>query len=501
MRFQLASFLLLTLSSARAASPVLDLPLDGSFTVHGASLSQNGPYRFLRLNGRTGYHPTSLRTVLELTTTAHQEPVGSMVLWVAPLETLTVATVKQSFITKDPNAQDYALVSDALPSNDRGKSIFGWYWRSAWYPTVEAKFVQGRPNWDFELTPMVLIEHLPLRQAQWYQMALTWNRDAHRLRLYVNGILAGTADYPFEMQTPNPTLYAGNTAMAISGFQVFRQELTGGEIAGSFAAARPQPSLEVTRELQRLFTIQSKPSAQWAPGPAWKLESSWPFTNDADLRGWVQEGCLQPGLAMKEKRITPEGLLLETPEQIAKESRMYLWSPRSYEGDLAVQFQFRPERNFGLALLVLQATGMQREDIIDDQPPRTTGSMSTIIGDRIRNYHWEFFRRTGDVRADVGSQVLMKNPWNWGLGSAALPAIETDRWHTLLFVQEGSRLRCGIDGRWVIDATDSPTMSTGPVFNSGRIGLRLMYRTRMRFRDMKVWNRQPEWRLLEKTAR
>ncbi|MEI7728916.1 MAG: DUF1961 family protein [Verrucomicrobiota bacterium] len=497
MRFFIVSFLLITLNSARAVSPVVVLPLDGSFAVQGASLAQTGPYRFLRLNGRTGYHPTSLKTVLELTTTAHQQPSGSMVLWVAPLETLTVATVKQCFVSKDTNAQEYALVADALPINDRNQSIFGWYWRSAWYPTVIAKFVAGRAKWDFELTPQVLIEHLPLSQGQWYQMALTWNRDAQRMRLYVNGILAGTVDYPFQMQTPNPKLFLGTTAMAFSGFQIYDQELTGRDIAGSFAAARPQPAAEVTKELQRLFTIQPKPRAKWKPGTDWRLESAWSFTNTADLTGWVQQGCLEPGYEMKERRITPEGLLLETPEQIGLESRMYLWSPRSYEGDLAVQFEFRPERNFGLALLVLQASGMQREDFINDHPPRTTGAMTTIIGDRVRNYHWEFFRRTGDVRADVGSQVLIKNPWNWGLGTAALPPIATNCWHTLLFVQEGAKLRCALDGRWVMEATDSPTMSTGPVFNSGRIGLRLMYRTRMRFRDLKVWNRQAEWRTHE----
>ncbi len=81
---------------------------------------------------------------------------------------------------------------------------------------------------------------------------------------------------------------------------------------------------------------------------------------------------------------------------------MYLWSPRDYEGDLAVEMDFRPERDSRLALMVFEASGMQREDFLTDQPPRTTGSMSTIIADTVRNYHWEFFRRTGDVRAQSG---------------------------------------------------------------------------------------------------
>ncbi|HSI86777.1 MAG: DUF1961 family protein, partial [Candidatus Methylacidiphilales bacterium] len=142
-----------------------------------------------------------------------------------------------------------------------------------------------------------------------------------------------------------------------------------------------------------------------------------------------------------------------------------------------------------LALLVVQATGMQREDFIDDHPQRTTGSMATIIADRVRNYHWEFFRHSVDVRGDVGTSVLVKNPWQYPLGMATREPFVTGRWYTLLFVQEGDRLRAGIDGEWLLDVRDNPLGNNGPVFNSGRIGLRLMYQTRMRFRNMKVWNR------------
>jgi hypothetical protein len=192
---------------------------------------------------------------------------------------------------------------------------------------------------------------------------------------------------------------------------------------------------------------------------------------------------------MKALEITPEGLLMETPDAIDNETRMYLWSPQNYEGDIAVQYDFRPEKDSGLALLVVQASGMQREDFILDHPPRTSGSMSTIISDRVRNYHWEYFRRTGDVRADLGTQVLVKNPWLRPLGMATLPRLEVGQWHHLLFVHEGDHLRAGLDGRWVFDLRDDPFNNNGPVFNYGRIGLRLMYQTRIRFRDVKIWSR------------
>jgi hypothetical protein len=132
---------------------------------------------------------------------------------------------------------------------------------------------------------------------------------------------------------------------------------------------------------------------------------------------------------------------------------------------------------------------MQREDMLLDHPRRVTGSMQTIIGDRIRNYHWEFFRRAVDVRGDLGTQVLIKNPWYMPLGMSARPAFVPGEWYRLLFLQEGNRLRGAINGEWVLDVRDTALANHGPVFNSGRIGLRLMYQTRICLRALKIWNR------------
>ena len=42
--------------------------------------------------------------------------------------------------------------------------------------------------------------------------------------------------------------------------------------------------------------------------------------------------------------------------------------------------------------------------------------MVTIIGDGVRNYHWEFFRKTPDLRSDLQTRILVKNPWTRPLG-------------------------------------------------------------------------------------
>ena len=57
---------------------------------------------------------------------------------------------------------------------------------------------------------------------------------------------------------------------------------------------------------------------------------------------------------------------------------MYLWTKQSFEGDLYVEFDFKSIRPGGLALLMFQASGMQREDFMKEYPLRTNGSMSTV---------------------------------------------------------------------------------------------------------------------------
>jgi hypothetical protein len=474
-------------------APKIALPLDGNLhlTVGDSAVSVKGPHRFSIVQGKQGYQPTSVKTALHLATDAHLENQGTILLSVAPLETLASAAPMESFMSRNPNAQEYGLLADAFPNNDPQTSIFAWYWRSAWHPQMIAKFKNGPAAGsyaDFEVTPYSFVEHQPLQERVWYQLALTWDKTESRLRLYVNGVLCGTTSYSFRADIPRPGLYLGNTAMVFADLEIHASELTPPEIEKKWTASGLRPNPDVQRQLHALHTVQPKPKVDWHPDDRWALKFDQSLCREDDFKGWKQEGCLAEGYAMPECRVTDEGLLLQTPDRIGLESRVYFWSPDSYEGDLAVEFEFRPELNTGLALLVVQATGMQREDMIDDLPPRTTGAMGTIITDQVRNYHWEFFRRAVDVRGDIGTQVLIKNPWRMPMGMSARPAYVPGDWYKLLFVQQGSHLRVAINDEWLLDVHDNPCANNGPVFNCGRIGIRLMYQTRIRFRNLKVWN-------------
>lgn len=472
---------------------VVTLPLDGDFSASPAlEVTQEGPHRFVEVAGRRGYQPLSLKTKLSFPCDVQQGDRGTFTLWVSPLETLGVVPLLDYVTRRDPHWQRYALLSDGWPGNDPDRSVFAWYWQNNWHPQMIVKFKNGAAGntaADFGVTPYVPVEHLPLRRGAWYQLVFTWDKPASRFRVYVNGILCATTGFPFRCDEAGGTLYLGNTAMVFASFEASGREMAPHEVAARYAADPRPKDAGVNEELSALFNVRPPEPLAWEPGPGWKKVYESALTGKKDFEGWRQQGCLQDPYKLTSFDITEEGLLLETPSEIHTESRVYFWSPDIFEGDLAVEFDFKPERNTGLALLVLQASGMQREDFLDDHPPRTSGAMDTIITDRVRSYHWEFFRHAVDVRGDLATQILAKNPWLKPLAMSSLAPLATGEWHRLLFVQEGARLRGAIDGQLAFDVTDDALAHTGPVLDRGRIGLRLMYGTRMYFRNLRVWNR------------
>ena len=65
----------------------------------------SGPHRFLRIGGKTGYQPLSLKTSLRVPSNVHAGSEGTILLSICPMETLAVAAGMRSFLDKTPNAR------------------------------------------------------------------------------------------------------------------------------------------------------------------------------------------------------------------------------------------------------------------------------------------------------------------------------------------------------------------------------------------------------------
>lgn len=455
-----------------------------------AGLELSGAYRFLTIDGRTGLNCCSLETRALIPSDLHREERGTLALWFSPLEDLGTMPVMEHIRNKDPHAYSYPLVSDALPARDLEVSQFGLFWNAGWYPKLMAKLCYGLlfPPMDFVMLPWVYVDALPLRAGAWYYVVFTWDRPARQLRLYVNGLLAGHNDHIDHFDHPKGRLHVGNPAMVFSDLTLSDSVWDAIHIAQEYQRGGNAPRTEVAAEVRACCVPVERAPLQLSRDASWVTALELSLTDSDDLAHFLRQGPQYQPLPKCE--ITPEGLLVQTPNELAKDTRTYLWSTRNFEGDIWIEFEFRPESPRGLALLVAHANGIQREDFIVDHGLPKGGAMGTIIADRVRNYHWEYFRRVEAMRTDFETQVLVKNPWEHPLAFALLPPLELGRWHQLRFIKIGARLCGSIDGQTVFDVQDDSWGGSGPIYNFGRIALRQMYHTTLRYRALRICERR-----------
>jgi Domain of unknown function (DUF1961)/Concanavalin A-like lectin/glucanases superfamily len=474
-----------------------------------AALRHGAPARVIEFDGRAGLNFTGSRGRLAIPEHTVAQPQGSLTLWVAALDDVDAAPHHAHHARSNPRADTFALLSDreALPEVE--VAHFALYYQTWWHPGFIAKWGRGSyldASFSLQQRPTAATGHFAFQRGHWYQLALTWDRPAGHYQMYANGVLIASHDImaPRLHDDPcGPTLYLGNPAFAFSDLAFYDTVLDPEAVRRLHAEQATAAYPELTAELSATYEGQGLQPLAWQPDASWTTALELSLRERADYERFFLQGC---GTALS---FTDEGFHIRTPDfqtsaqlggvgavnkfDTSKDmSRLYLWSRQVFEGDLHVSLYFRINSPGGLALLMTQASGMQREDFLDDYALRVNGSMATVFGEDVRNYHWEYFRQMCDTRNDRVTHGLMKNPWYRPLGFQVEDRQwDTGRWYRLDWLQEGARLRGAIDGVTVLDATDSPRDNNGSVFTAGRIALRFMMRTDMTVRDLRVLNRPP----------
>ncbi len=471
-------------AESRAALTSLDLPL-----VDATGITIEGPHRFLVVDGKKGLQLTSHKSHASIDTTLHHSPQGSLSFWASSLEDLSKYSIYSEVYSHTAAPTAFHLVSDTWPANEE-KTQFGMFWRTS-YPQLMARFDQGRvwTRLDFGLAPFAYAEMLPLRKQHWYWVVLTWDRDAKSIALYVNGQMMGRNPRADGFVEGGSRLYLGNPMMVFRDLRLESRFLRDEDVAAQYGAMRPDSNDPTDKEIFKLMNPQALPALDLQRDASWQESYACSFTKPEDLKAWH----FQTGDEFRDEFVvqtTDEGLLVKTPDRIAKETRMYLWSPRTFEGDQWIEYDFRIESPEGLALLVFAASGAQREDFLQDYEMEKTGRMGIILG-KTRNYHWEYVRRVECMRTDVETQYMGKNPWGRQMLMGCIPRLKEGEWHRLRLVKVGNRIHGSIDGTTVFDVKDDPKTQHGPVLDFGRIGLRQMYKTSMRYRNFVVYERKP----------
>jgi Domain of unknown function (DUF1961) len=425
---------------------------------------------------------------------------GALTFWVLPLQEISPEAHHPNHALSNPFYNIFAFLTDREAVEDAQAANFCVFQTTDWYPGLTVKFVNtDGARWGQAIAQATAnyFEFLPYN---WYQIAVTWDREVGDYRIYANGILVAASDTfvesPPAEDIPGPILFFGNPGYAMGQLDFFDRILSPAEIGSSFVKSGGRTDTDVQRTLEMRYTGNhlvpfSRPDMDQS---GWTQRKKLSLDDPSQDAEFFQQGC-GPCL-----RFNEEGLRITTPslqEFLKKDgrakydmSRMYLWTRDTFEGDLYLSAEFKIHQHGGLALWMVQAAGMQGEDFLNDYQLRSDGAMRVVTSEDVRNYHWEFYRQMFDTRNDLVSHAVIKNPWADPLAfQIENRRWDLDRWYQVAFLQEKKRLRGAIDDLTVFDVIDSGLTNNGPVMGQGRVALRVMMRSDLTFRNLNIWTR------------
>ncbi|MBC7890543.1 MAG: DUF1961 family protein [Ferruginibacter sp.] len=420
-----------------------------------------------------------------------------------PFEALLINNLKKSDAKSESSLHafiitefyTYPFLSDNVAPQNYNAANFKIAWTPRWHPSLTALFGKGsfyEEAFNLPHKAFISVSHVVFKKNTWYQLALSWDYPNDKYVLYLNGIIIGKENQfnaeKLVRDSIDTSVFTGNPSLVISTIKFCGDLLKEKDVYAEFKQSATSFSKVSEDELISTYNGQGKGVFSWRPHENWELKYALTFTKPSHIDSVYIQG--NPVAV----NITTAGLLMETIDKLYTgkllDSQVYVWSNKPFEGDLYVEYEFKVLRPGGLSLLMVQASGMNREDFMADYRLRKGGRMTTVYGEDVRNYHWEYYREMADMRNGVSNSALMKNPFLQPLSFNALSTpVKKSVWHKLQFLQTGNKLLGAIDGIVMVEYTDNGFTNNGPVYDFCRIAIRCMLHSKMLFRNLKVYNK------------
>lgn len=202
------------------------------------------------------------------------------------------------------------------------------------------------------------------------------------------------------------------------------------------------------------------------------------FSSTGDTANWILEG---PG----EITFNNGWMHMRSPEQTGHH---VLWCPEDFPESFIAEWEAQNlKSDAGLCIVFFAAQGVNGEDIFDPSLPKRDGDFSWYIKDRINSYHISYYANTPKKPDRETANLRKNNTFNLVQeGSEGIPSDSTAI-HQIKLIKEGPHIRMFIDGRKVIDWTDTEENEPRPYYKDGKIGMRQMQWTHFRYRNFRVW--------------
>jgi hypothetical protein len=202
-----------------------------------------------------------------------------------------------------------------------------------------------------------------------------------------------------------------------------------------------------------------------------------------DIEGFVLEGQANisfAGGAMKLKSVVD-------PKE-GQKANFVLWCPVSFPSDVSIEWEFRPIKEPGLAIMFFAAKGKSGVPVLDESLMKRTGEYPQYHSGDINAYHISYFRRkepderafhTCNLRKSYGFHLVAQ-------GADPIPDASVDSdWYSMRIVKKSGHVNFFINDLQIFEYIDDG-VSFGDILTGGCIGFRQLAPMEAEYRELRV---------------
>ncbi|MDC7294692.1 YesU family protein [Butyrivibrio sp. DSM 10294] len=209
-----------------------------------------------------------------------------------------------------------------------------------------------------------------------------------------------------------------------------------------------------------------------------------PLSCEDDIKDFVLEGEVDISFSGGAMRLASK-----RPSSEGQKANFVLWCPKVFPADIMIEWEFRPIREPGLAMLFFAAKPKNGPgSIFDGALLRRTGEYEQYHSGDLNTYHLSYFRRKEPSERGFHTCNLRKSYGGFLVSQGADPipdASENADWYNMRVVKRGSKVSFYINDLQIFDFYDDG-MTFGDLLTGGNIGFRQLSPMVAEYRNLKV---------------
>ena len=208
------------------------------------------------------------------------------------------------------------------------------------------------------------------------------------------------------------------------------------------------------------------------------------LSKEEDVKDFVLEG--------KALVTFPEGAMrLESvisPEEGQKANYVF-WCDKEFPANIRIEWDFKPIKEPGLAMIFLAAKGKNGEDLFDEKLSERTGEYVQYHHGDINAFHISYFRRkepderqfhTCNLRKSYGFYLTAQ-------GADPIPDVaDVEKFYHLTVIKKDNTVAFCVNDLKVFEFVDDG-QTYGPILGGGKIGFRQLAPMIGEYKDLKVY--------------